>query len=59
VPLSVTVADSVCSSGAAKASEELTNALKQAHAKSGKYAQDRMADVYSELGLNPGAGGGM
>ena len=32
-------------------------ALKQAHAKSGKYAQDRMAGLYDEMGLSAGMGG--
>ena len=35
VPVSVTVSDDVCSSGADAVSAELTNALKSAHAKSG------------------------
>ena len=56
-PVSVTVTDGVCSAGAEKASADLTAALKQAHAKSGKYAQDRMAGLYDEMGLSAGMGG--
>ena len=57
VPMSVVVSEELCNSGAAAVSEELTTAMRQAHAKSGAYAQQRMQDMYSELGLAPGAGG--
>ena len=36
------------------AGAELTAALKQAHAKSGKYAQERMAQLYGDMGLAMG-----
>ena len=42
---------------AAKASAELTAALKSAHAKSGKYAQEKMASLYDEMGLSAGMAG--
>ena len=42
---------------AEKASADLTTALQQAHAKSGSYAQQKMREVYEELGLSPGQGG--
>jgi len=54
VPMKVTVSGELCSTGVDAVSSELTMALKQAHAKSGKYAQDRMKNVYEELGLAPG-----
>uniref|UniRef100_A0A7S2J7F4 Nucleoid-associated protein n=1 Tax=Haptolina brevifila TaxID=156173 RepID=A0A7S2J7F4_9EUKA len=57
VPVSVTVTDELCSSGAEAVSSELSNALKQAHAKSGKYAQDKMKEVYEDLGLSAGMAG--
>ena len=57
MPVSVTVTDDVCSGSAEAVSAELTNALKSAHAKSGKYAQDKMASVYEELGLSAGMAG--
>lgn len=57
VPVSVTVSDAVCASGTEKAGADLTNALKQAHAKSGKYAQERMAALYDEMGLAGAMGG--
>ena len=44
-------------SGADKASAELTAALKSAHAKSGKYAQEKMASLYDEMGLSAGMAG--
>ena len=56
VPVSVTVSDAVCGAGAEQAGADLTAALKQAHAKSGKYAQDRMASLYDEMGLAGMAG---
>ena len=56
--MDITVSEELCSAGADKVSEELTNALKQAHMKSGKYAQDRMKSVYEELGLAGGMPGG-
>ena len=53
-PVSVTVSDEVCSMGAEAAGAELTAALKQAHAKSGKYAQEQMATLYADMGLAGG-----
>lgn len=53
-PVSVTVSDEVCSMGAEAAGAELTAALKQAHAKSGKYAQEQMATLYADMGLAQG-----
>ena len=40
------------------ASAELTTALKSAHTKSGLYAQDKMKQMYEELGLAGGLAGG-
>ena len=57
VPMSVVVSSDICSSGSESASSELTMALKQAHAKSGKYAQDKMKEVYEELGLSAAMAG--
>ena len=57
VPMSISVSDELVASGAAKASAELTAALKSAHAKSGKYAQDKMASLYDEMGLSAGMAG--
>ena len=57
VPLSVTVSSDLCASGVETVSAELTTALKQAHAKSGLYAQDKMKEVYEELGLSAGMAG--
>lgn len=57
VPLSVTVSDELCGQGVDAVSTELTNALKQAHAKSGAYAQNKMRDLYEEMGLSAGMAG--
>ena len=57
VPLSVAVSSELCGTGVENVSAELTKALKQAHSKSGNYAQDKMKGVYEELGLAPGMGG--
>ena len=57
VPTSVTVSSELCGSGADKVSAELTNALKSAHAKSGAYAQQRMASLYEDMGLSAGMAG--
>ena len=57
VPMSISVSDELVASGAAKSSAELTAALKSAHAKSGKYAQEKMASLYDEMGLSPGMAG--
>lgn len=57
VPISVEVSDALCAKGVETVSAELTLAMKQAHARSGKYAQDKMKDVYVELGLAPGMAG--
>jgi len=51
MPVSVDVSDQICGMGADAAGAELTAALKQAHAKSGKYAQERMAQLYTDMGL--------
>jgi hypothetical protein len=51
------VSDALCAKGVETVSAELTLAMKQAHARSGKYAQDKMKDVYVELGLAPGMAG--
>ena len=56
VPVSVTVSEEVCKAGPEKAGADLTAALKQAHAKSGAYAQQKMAGLYDEMGL-AGMGG--
>ena len=57
VPMEVKVSDELCGTDAASVSAELTTALKSAHAKSGAYAQQRMKDMYEELGLNPNMAG--
>ena len=57
VPSSVTVSAALCESGAEAVSAELTSALKSAHAKSGAYAQQRMASLYEDMGLNAGMAG--
>merc|ERR1712083_180096 len=57
VPISVEVTDEICAGGAESLSNELAAALKQAHAKSGAYAQKRMADLYEEMGLAGGLAG--
>lgn len=51
VPMSVTVTEGLVEKGVDAVSAELTAALKSAHAKSGAYAQQRMADLYKEMGL--------
>lgn len=57
VPISVTVNDDLCGKGVEAVNSELTTALKAAHQKSGMYAQQRMKDVYDELGLSAPMGG--
>ena len=57
VPMSVTVSDELCASGVEKVSAELTTALKAAHTKSGVYAQDKMREMYDEMGLSAGMAG--
>lgn len=57
VPIAVEVAQSLCDLGAEKASSELTAALKQAHLKSGTYAQDKMKQMYEDIGLAGGLAG--
>ena len=54
VPVDVKVTDQICGMGSEAAGAELTAALKQAHAKSGKYAQERMAQLYGDMGLAMG-----
>ena len=49
VPISITVSEELCSTGAEAVSQALTDGLKQAHAKSGAYAQDRMKTMYEEV----------
>mmetsp|Transcript_152032 Transcript_152032/g.264975 ORF Transcript_152032/g.264975 Transcript_152032/m.264975 type:complete len:211 (+) Transcript_152032:46-678(+) len=56
-PMDVKVSDDLCSKSAAEASEELTNAMKNAHLKSTRYAQEQMKALYEGLGLDAGAGG--
>jgi len=51
VPLSIEISDAMCAAGAEVLSGELSSALKQAHGKSGSYAQQRMAGLYDEMGL--------
>ena len=57
VPMKVTVSEELVGKGAADVSAELTSALKSAHMKSGKYAQERMATLYSDMGLSAGMAG--
>jgi len=57
VPMSVTVSDELCGSGVDNVNSELTNALKQAHAKSGAYAQNKMKELYEDMGLSAGMAG--
>jgi len=57
VPISIDVTQGLCEAGSDKASSEMTAALKQAHMKSGVYAQDRMKEVYEEVGLAGGLAG--
>ena len=54
VPQSVTVTPELVEKGADAVSAELTAALKSAHAKSGGYAQQKMQDLYKEMGLGEG-----
>ena len=56
-PAGVTVTDALCATGAEAASATLTQALKDAHMKSGTYAQEKMAGLYSEMGLTQGMAG--
>ena len=55
-PAGVTVTDALCATGAEAASATLTQALKDAHMKSA-YAQEKMAGLYSEMGLTQGMAG--
>ena len=57
VPISVTTSAELCAEGVDKVSSELTAALKSAHAKSGRYAQEKMRDLYDEMGLSKGMAG--
>ena len=57
VPVSITVSEALAGEGAEKVSSELTAALKSAHVKSGTYAQNKMAEMYEELGLSKGMAG--
>lgn len=57
VPISVVVSEELCGQGVDKVSAELSAAMKQAHAKSGTYAQQKMAGMYEEMGLGPPPGG--
>ena len=56
-PAGVTVTDALCATGAEAASATLTQALKDAHMKSGTYAQEKMAGLYFEMGLTQGMAG--
>jgi len=51
VPLDVKVSDEMVAKGAEAVSAEVAAAMKQAHAKSGAYMQQRMAELYKELGI--------
>jgi len=57
VPISIEVTQGLCDAGSEKAGAELTAALKQAHMKSGMYAQDKMKQMYEEVGLAGGLAG--
>merc|ERR1719473_822516 len=58
VPVKVTVTDELAGSGAEKVGEAVSSALVTAHKKSVAYAQEKMQEVYGELGIPvPGAGG--
>lgn len=54
VPNSVVVSEELVAKGAEACSAELTAALKSAHAKSGGYAQQKMQDLYKDMGLGDG-----
>ncbi|KAL1521732.1 hypothetical protein AB1Y20_021387 [Prymnesium parvum] len=57
VPISVEVTKELCESGSEKASADIIAALKQAHMKSGMYAQEKMKEMYEEVGLAGGLAG--
>merc|ERR1719198_1375535 len=57
IPISIDVNNEMLELGAEGLSEALTSSVQQAHAKSGSYAQQRMGEVYEELGLNKGLAG--
>ena len=51
VPISVDVTDELLAKGADAVSEAVTLAAAQAHQNSMQYAQQRMAELYSSIGL--------
>lgn len=51
MPLSIEVNDAMVAKGAATVSSEVAAALKQAHVKSGTYMNQRMAELYKEMGI--------
>merc|ERR1719263_157050 len=58
VPKKVTVTDDLAGKGAEKISEAVSSAMVTAHTKSTSYAQEKMREVYTELGIPmPGAEG--
>ena len=58
VPVKVTVTDELAGSGAEKIGAAVSSALTTAHGKSIQYSQDKMREIYSELGIPmPGAEG--
>jgi DNA-binding protein YbaB len=57
-PLTVTVSEQLCAAGPDAVNAAITKAMKEAHARSGKYAADQMQAVYADLGINPAAMGG-
>merc|ERR1719352_1135460 len=57
-PMSVTVSEELCAAGPDAVSAAIGKAMKEAHARSGKYAAQQMQSVYEELGINPNAMGG-
>ena len=56
MPISVEVSDDMCQKGGDFLSSELLTTLKQTRVKSGSYMQQKMAELYQEMGIAPGQG---
>ncbi len=54
MPISVEISDDICQKGGDAVSAEVLTALKQARLKSGTYMQQRMTDLYKDMGIAPG-----
>ena len=54
LPISVEISDDICQKGGDAVSAEVLTALKQARLKSGTYMQQRMTELYKDMGIAPG-----